>query len=632
MAPFSIAFCTRELWPFVIGGGIGRTLHGTIQLLASQPGVEVTVVTRETFREESERLRAASDPRLPDVRFSFVADPEGVELGPFASYQHCWSARVYERLCELYPGGGPDLVEFSDYLGEGFVTAQARRAGLLRSRVLVRLRTSLEMTDALNGNHDPDEELRAIYTLERGSIALADHVLSPGGDVLGTYQRFYGQASVGPGTFVPHVIAGGGSAEPTREPPSSERTRLLFVGRLERRKGVEGLVQAAGLLERDDWELTLLGGDTDTASSGGSMREHLEGLSGGDRRIVFHERVPHERALEMMDEHHVVLIPSLWECWSNVSREALLRNRPVLASPTGALTDAVVPGQSGWLMDGIDVDAIQRALATVLDSRAEVDSMIRDGGPRRRLDELLDPGETVAAYERFAAEQPAEPGADAQSVTAVVVSSVGSGSIERTLSSLRTLRAPPAEVLLVSDGLERLPVGFRGADVDRLEVLPAGSGPHACRNAGLDLARGELVLLLEAGMELDSRLVERLTMALILNPDTAYATPWAHGLDPSAVPLGNRDNFVPEHDAAAAAPLLRRSVIEAGHRFDASAGPCAARGFYTALAAERLHGCVVPERLLSWTPFSGRCADADLIARAKARRTERAEPMAWLAS
>src|ERR1041385_3393107 len=101
-------------------------------------------------------MRATGDPTLPHprVRFEFVPEPRGFELGPFTSFMHCWSTRIYERLCELYPAGGPDLAVFGDYMGEGFVTIQARRAGLpslRRTSIVVRLHTSLEMVDWLDG-------------------------------------------------------------------------------------------------------------------------------------------------------------------------------------------------------------------------------------------------------------------------------------------------------------------------------------------------------------------------------------------------------------------------------------------------------------------------------------------------
>src|ERR1044071_1525689 len=82
----AIAFGSRELWPFVTGGGIGRTLHGTLRLLGD--AADVTMITRESFREQYEEMPAAGDPRLPHprVRFEFVPEPFGFELGPFTSY------------------------------------------------------------------------------------------------------------------------------------------------------------------------------------------------------------------------------------------------------------------------------------------------------------------------------------------------------------------------------------------------------------------------------------------------------------------------------------------------------------------------------------------------------------------
>jgi glycogen synthase len=635
MPAFSIAVVTRELWPFVTGGGIGRTVHGTIRLLASE--AEVTVITRQAFREEYERLRTADDPRLPhpDTRFEFIPDPEGFELGPYTSYQHCWSARVYERLCELYPNGGPDLVEFSDYLGEGFVTTQARQSGhpsLSNTRVLVRLHTSLEMVDAINGTRE-SEELRAIYTLERGSIALADHILSPAAAVLSAYQRFYGANAVAPGMYVPNVIALPASGEPAREPPPGARIRLLFVGRLQRVKGVEELVQAVTRLGRDDWELTLLGGDTDTASVGGSMRAHLDRLAGGHQRIHFHEPVSHERVLRMMDEHHVVLVPSLWECWPNVSREALMRNRPVLATPVGALPDAAVAGVSGWVTEGTSSEDIERGLRTVLDSREEIEAMIASGGPERHLRSLMVPDATLEHYRRFATrEEPMPRAPQNETVSAVIVCSARAGSLQVTLDSLARQQLQADEVVLVCDGVGRLPAGFGLSPVDSLQLLPPGVGPHACRNAGLESAKGELLLLVDAGTELHPLLVEGLAAALRKNPDAGYATAWAHGLDPGAVPFGNFANLVPEYENAAVTPLLRRRVLERGHRFDPSLGSCAGRAFYAALADDGLFGCVVPERLVSQAPFSAACADSALLNRIAhgAARSARQDPAAWV--
>ena len=74
---------------------------------------------------------------------------------------HLYSARAWERLRELYPEGGPDLIEFGDFLGEGCVTAQA--AATLdpffeRTQVCVRLHTCDEIGMVLNGFLPPERQ------------------------------------------------------------------------------------------------------------------------------------------------------------------------------------------------------------------------------------------------------------------------------------------------------------------------------------------------------------------------------------------------------------------------------------------------------------------------------------------
>jgi len=394
---------------------------------------------------------------------------------------------------------------------------------------------------------------------------------------------------------------------PTRPPPDGPVTRLLYVGRLQRLKGVAELVEAASRLERDDFELSLVGGDTETGPGGGSMREHLLRLADGDPRIRLLGRVPLERVLELIDEHHVVVTPSHWECWSAVAREALLRNRPVLAAPRGGLADAVEPGKSGWLMDGADTADVERGLRLVLDSRPEVDAMIASGSPRQTLDSLLSPEGTVGVYLALARmEQPDPPAAaPPPSISAVVVCGPGSGALSRTLAGIEHQTVRLRETVVAAAELERLE-GAASPAVSSLVIVPEATRAELIA-AGVARATGELVLLLDSGMQPEPLLVERLLEALRRNPRASYATAWAHGLDPRSVPLGNFANRVFEHDSAAVAPLVRRELFE---KFDPSLGFCAERVFYARLASEERFGCVVPERLVRAAPFSRPCRDA----------------------
>jgi len=186
-----IALVSREVFPFG-GGGIGVFVNSAAHLLASR--AEVTVVTSSAQEEEYWRLRAAHDPRLPDVAFAFVPEPHGLETAGFFSHMHCYSARVFETLRALYPEGGPDLVEFGDYLGEGFVTVQAADAEdpfLAATLVAVRVHTSAEMCAVLDGEIRHHFATEATHTMERFVLGHADRLIEQGGDILGTYERFY---------------------------------------------------------------------------------------------------------------------------------------------------------------------------------------------------------------------------------------------------------------------------------------------------------------------------------------------------------------------------------------------------------------------------------------------------------
>ncbi len=62
------------------------------------------------------------------------------------------------------------MIEFPDYIGEGFVTAQAARTldpFLARSLVCVRAHTTGELSAILDGYRDPEFAARATWELER---------------------------------------------------------------------------------------------------------------------------------------------------------------------------------------------------------------------------------------------------------------------------------------------------------------------------------------------------------------------------------------------------------------------------------------------------------------------------------
>ena len=116
------------------------------------------------------------------------------------------------------------------------------------------------------------------------------------------------------------------------------------------------------------------------------MRAHAEELAAGDPRIEFADRVPHEEVPRLIVEHHAVVVPTRWETFSYVVREALACNRPVIATPAGGIVDVVRHGESGWLTASASADDLAATLSEVLAGRDRLTEMIAEGLPRAAFD------------------------------------------------------------------------------------------------------------------------------------------------------------------------------------------------------------------------------------------------------
>ncbi|MEA2292574.1 MAG: glycogen synthase [Solirubrobacteraceae bacterium] len=516
-----IALATREVWPFVEGGGIGRYIWMTAEHLKAEH--EVTIVTSSAFREQVE----AGDPRLPEgVAFAFADEPEG-DVRPYASWSHRWSASLFEACAALRP----DLLEVCDYQGEGFAAVHARRGGDPRLRdtvVACRPHTSAEMTATLNGLA-PHPSHGIVWALERFTVRHADVFLWPGGDVLDRYRALYGTTAEPVRLTQPVDLDG---VAPGPSPPADGPLRLLYLNRIEPRKGIAELIEAV-LAEPDvDLELTITGGDTPMGAGGRSLKAQLARRARPDARISFQDRVPYEQVRALMGAHHAVVVPARYETFSNVSREALAANRPVLATPIGALIDVVLEGESGWVREDL-----REALRTI--DAAGARALIDAGGPRAVVERAVAAEDLPAVYGELAARRsPTRPRAR-RTLGAVIAHRAAGGGVERTLASLRGQRGVRIAVALAELGAG----GHLGAWADGLREVTA-----------------DRVLLVTAGTELDPFFASRAAAALV--EPFAYVTALGHPASrrPWHAPLGGEDLATAGVDAGASVALVRREA------------------------------------------------------------------------
>ncbi len=148
---------------------------------------------------------------------------------------------------------------------------------------------------------------------------------------------------------------------------SEEDKVVLFVGRIEPLKGIDRLVQAAGLLrDTPNLKLSIIGGD---ASSRDDV-DQLKGLCrslGIEDSVSFQELVKQERLPIYYSAADVTVMPSYYESFGLVALESLACGTPVVTTRVGDMENIVIDGKTGYVVADntpeLLADRISRLLA-----------------------------------------------------------------------------------------------------------------------------------------------------------------------------------------------------------------------------------------------------------------------------
>ena len=512
-------------------------------------------------------------------------------------------------------------------------------SALRNALVCIRLYTTKEMIDVLNGHLPNAPVLRVPADLERYALAHADRILWPGGDILNTYARFY-DGALAPAQLVRHPVLTTPTPVGTGERPTSETLRLLYIGRLERRKGVRSLLRAVTGLVFDDWQLTLVGGDTKTGSLGTSIRSQLEMASAEDPRINFKSRVPREEVFSLFRSHDVVVAPSIWECWPNLVLEAMSQSQPVLATPVGGHLELVSPGRSGWLTSDAEEEALATSLEHLFEHRDEISTIAQSEGPSKLFEELTNVDSVREVYAELATQSPrkrSRKGSRSTPLVSVVVPYFEVDEyVEESIGSIFAQTYQHVEVIVVNDG------SFREEDrvlYDLAQRFPLAlytqqnSGLGRARNFAISQSRGKYVLTLDPDDVLEPSFTERCVEVLETRPDVCYVNCWVRYVGEEGDQWGPPDHghrpFSNEglsldvlNIAGSATALFRRRVFDLGHWYSSAASPSYEDWLlYRELAASNLFGHTIPELLLRYRIRSGSMSERSVDPTACASRT-----------
>ena len=189
-----------------------------------------------------------------------------------------------------------------------------------------------EWADTMEGRLDSEEKLRR----KDEEIALADTIIVPSNFTKETL-------SLAPGSKPSiNVIPFGANPVSLSPKPVSgtKKLKVLFVGSLTQRKGLSYLLEAisdsAGIVD-----LTLIGSKP--------LCKCLP-LEHALKIYKWLPPMPHERVLEEMRNHDILILPSIFEGFALVILEAMSQGIPVIITPNTGGGDIIKDGEDGFII------------------------------------------------------------------------------------------------------------------------------------------------------------------------------------------------------------------------------------------------------------------------------------------
>lgn len=246
---------------------------------------------------------------------------------------------------------------------------------------------------------------------EGRAIAMAAGISTASRAVLDQVRAHYG-LPLENAAVIPNAIAS--VAEADRWSPSGcEPDHILFIGRFDRIKGADIVIEAFQRLlrTRPQSRLTLVGPDRgflDDAGQRHQIKPFIESRLPGalaDGRVEWLDFQPSDRLATLRHRASVTVIASRYETFPNTLLEAMVMGCPVVASDVGGVSEILQHERNGLTCRIGDPEDMSRGLSRLLENPALAARLGRQAGDdcSRRYNPIAIAAETAAFHQEVIA-------------------------------------------------------------------------------------------------------------------------------------------------------------------------------------------------------------------------------------
>lgn len=352
-----ICFISREYPPETGFGGIGTYTYQLAQGLTKK-GHDVTVISQAVkkaifYKDKKVKVYRIFDDKVPFRGFTKISN-----LLTGNAFSHYWHSRsVFKKINQLVNQGGKfDIIEGP--LWDGECLAYNYRIGV---PLVVRLQTPIFKSLEILGK----PKNKSVEFVERKTLEKAVLIPSISNNVASLISSCYKI----PKSKI-RLCYLGIEFPKIKKPVFKENSyKLLYVGRLEKRKGTQEFIESLNeiLSKNEKITIDIIGKDIPQAPGQVLFKKYFEKIVNKEykKRVKFHGFVDFKKLELFYKKCDLFIAPSRYESFGLIFLEAYLYGKPVIGTTAGAIPELVSHGTTGLLVEPNNSSQIAKAVLKV---------------------------------------------------------------------------------------------------------------------------------------------------------------------------------------------------------------------------------------------------------------------------
>jgi glycosyltransferase involved in cell wall biosynthesis len=354
-----ICLISDEYPPETSNGGIGTYTYHLAHGLASQ-GNQVTVVSRATGHEKDYFDQGVRVLRFRDQKVPFRGFTRLANLFSGGLFGYWWHSRsLFNNIKQLHAVRSFDVLEGPLWGGLCFCYNNS-----LGFPLIVRLQTTDFKSREILGL-SPRKTLEFI---EKQSLQKADLIASISNNIGQLVSKRYDISDK-------KIIYSPLGIPVVKNPPIFKENsfKLLYVSRLERRKGTQEFIESLPEMLRSNDRITvdIIGKDIPQAPKGQYFHDFFLSTVPLDlqKRVKFHGFVEDKKLETFYRNCDVFITPSRYESFGLVYLEAMSYGKPVIGTKVGGIPEIIKDRENGLLVPVNNPKEITRAVLELFDDQ-----------------------------------------------------------------------------------------------------------------------------------------------------------------------------------------------------------------------------------------------------------------------